>query len=275
MDSKIFNIPFRTKTSASDFSCKDGETEISSSDFDFSETSPVPVPRIEFGVVRDVLHGWHINPDVYPAKTLIATDPGMEYWNKLAAKLLVQFQSEAASQSLYVAPFYAMAAWKTYDGEFLSPSTPVLLIPNSEIPVVTTAGDLSNREVEFRVAGALGRLHYKLTTPETMREQVGRVESLVIFASEPLQKYADYDYLLPLKQVATENYCEELDPATWSVNRRRICTETLPIGWVTSLDRKSQNPLASASDVKFMAVEEVALSVLSAIEELRMGVMGV
>ena len=234
MDSKIFNIPFRSRSTDSDFICRDGELDSTVGGVEGESVGELEglIPDIEFGIIRDTLKGWHLNPDVFPTKTLVASEPSMEYWNKLAAKLLEQFQSEAAYQRLFVAPFYAMAAWKTYAGAYLAPTSPQILVPNSKIPVVSTDGDTSSQELDFRVAAALGNLHYRLQTPETLRSLVGKVKSLVIFVSEPLQKYKTYGTLLPVKHVTTDNYCESLDLSTGLVSPSRVCTQTLNMAWV-------------------------------------------
>lgn len=240
MDSKFFNIPFRTCSSDSDFSCKDGEVyglKPGSLQYWAEELdSPAPLPQIEFGIVREILKGWHSNPDVYPSKTLVASEPSMEYWNKLAAQLLSQFRNEADLQNLFVAPFYVMAAWKTYEGNYLSPTSPILLVPNSSIPLVTTDGDTSSRELVFKIAGAIGRLYYKLKTPETLRDWIGKIESLEIFVSDPLQKYSTYDSLLPSKHISTDNYCESLDLVSGEITKERICIETLSLAWKANLN---------------------------------------
>ena len=68
MDCKIFDIPFRPRTPESDFSCRDGEIE---SPYGFSpeeENSDSVLSEglksIEFALVRTILPGWHVNPDI-------------------------------------------------------------------------------------------------------------------------------------------------------------------------------------------------------------------
>ena len=235
------------------------------------EESKAPKPEIEFGIARDVVHGWHIHTDVYPAKTLIASEPSMEYWNKLTAQLLAQYQSEAGMQGLFVSPFYAMAAWKTYEGTFLSPTSPVKLIPNSEIPVVTTDGDINSREIDFKIAAAAGRLYYRMQTPEILREWVGKIESLVIFTSYPLQKYEIYESLLPMKHVFTENYCVALDLQTGETKNERICTEILPTAWKAphQFFKSSINGTGLNDKLKFYPIAELPLSAMAPTDEVK------
>ena len=235
MDCKIFDIPFLPRTPESDFSCQDGEIE---SPYGFSpegENSDSILSEglksIEFALVRTILPGWHVNPDIYPVKTLVASDPSMEYWNRLTAQLLRQFKSEADENRLFVAPFYVRAAWKTVSGTYLAASDPVLLTPNTGFPVVTTDGDISDKELDFKVAGAVCSLYFRLPLPEVLREYVGVIRSLDIFVSDPPLKYDSLSLLLPVKHAATDNCCESLDLKTGVVSRERVCTQTLPIGW--------------------------------------------
>ena len=240
MSSKFFDIPFRSKSSDSDFICKDGEIESVSGAWlktgndqvndDLNPGTP-PRPDISFALVRDTLKGWHINPDNYPSKTLAASDPSMEYWTNLGAQLLNLFQSEASSQNLFVAPFYVAAAWRTNIDTCLSPTVPVLMIPNSEVPLVTTDTDINKTELELRIAGAVCSLYMKMIAPEALRDWVGKITSLDIFVSEPLQSYNSFLSFIPQHRLNSDSLCRCLDMDTGLISARRICTETLPLAW--------------------------------------------
>ena len=144
MDKKFYDIPFLLPSDDSDFACKDGELGEAENVMIEAEGSKnclypeeifknagAPVPEIEFAMVRDILEGWHLTPDDFPKKTLLATEPSMEYWNKLTAQLLVEFNSEASFQNKFISPFFVMGAWKSVSGGYFSFSKPSLLIPNS------------------------------------------------------------------------------------------------------------------------------------------------
>lgn len=258
MDSKFFDIPFRTISSDSDFCCKDGEVLISDdesvSDV-FTDSSINLTDLISFALVRETLPGWHVNPDVFPMKTLIASEPSMEYWTKLASQLLSRFISEADNNSLFVAPFYVMAAWKTKSGNFLSPSQPRFMIPNSSVPLVATDGDIRSSELDFKVAGALGCLYFKMKTSEILRDYIGKIDSLVILVSSPAQSYDSYHSFLPEKHVTTVSFCESLDPKTGEIAKRRICTETLGLAW-----KANESETIKSNTLKFYPFAEVPLS---------------
>ena len=240
MNQTIYDIPFRNCSALSDFSCKDGEiaeavnVTLSSSSGDnlaLPTLESPPIPDISFGITRDVLHGWHIATDMYPSKTLSGSSPSIDYWNSLTPQFLAQFQSEAINGNLFVAPFYAMAVWKTVEGSYLSPTQPVLLIPNSEAPLIATDSDISGNDVEFRVAGAVAALCCKFKRNEMIRDWVNRIASLEIFVSEPAHYYNTREIMLPAKRVATENYGLFTNPDTGSVSKVRICSEILPLAW--------------------------------------------
>lgn len=244
MDSNFFDIPFRTKSTDSDFSCKDGElddiygvTLSTGSETGIDSLTGItdgnlpPMPDIDFAIVRTTLPGWHNHPDVYPSKSILASTPDLDYWTKMASQLLWQFKSEATWHNLFVAPFLVMAAWKTKEGTNLSCSSPVLMIPNSYVPIVATTGDLSASELELKIAGAVCSLHFKMRAPEILRDFVGIIDALEILVSEPLQSYNTFEAFLPVKNISSTAYCRCLDPDTGIVSSSRICSETLPVGW--------------------------------------------
>ena len=257
MSSNFFDIPFRRSTYDSDFICKDGELLSVDNALVLCEGQPIepdslsssflpdilnfpPVPDVDFALVRTTLAGWHIHPDAYPSKTLVASDPSMDYWTKMGAQLLQQFVNDARNQMKFVAPVYAMAAWRTYEGNYLSLSDPVKLTSNSEVPLVATDGDISAKELEFKIAGAICNLYFRMRAPEVLRDWVGKIESLVIMVSKPTENYNSYQAFLPSKRVNTDSLCESLDLETGIISWERICTETLPLAWKANLTSSSE-----------------------------------
>lgn len=242
MDSNFFDIPFRSRSGETDFICRDGEifrsegvrirgTESGILHRDDTLDMPDPPPDVDFALVRTVLPGWHNSPAVYPSKTLVATDPSMEYWTSLAGQLLAQFQAEASFRNLFVSPFYVMAAWKTYGGRYLSASTPMLMIPNSEVPLVATDGDLRATDLSFKIAGAVCELYFRMRAPETLRDRVGTIRCLEILASGPLHDYGLLRALLPSRNISGTSYCRSLDLTTGLIDYHRICSEVQAMGW--------------------------------------------
>ena len=258
MVNKIFDIPFRSFSTDSDFVCMDGEVAMMagsglSSGENTGKTTP-PVPDIDFALTREVLAGWHAMADNFPAKTLTATEPTMEYWNKLASQLLGRFQSEAASQKMFVSPFYVTAVWKTKDGIYLSPTEPLLMIPNSEVPAVTTDSDVKKEELEFRIAAAVCGLKFRMRAPEILRDFVGEIVSLEIMTSEPLYNYHNFPTALPTRNLNTESYCRSLDPETGEITDQRVCTATLDNAWTIPY------PTIKTSELNYYRFASVPLS---------------
>lgn len=249
MGSKFYDIPFLSKSAESDFSCRDGEIESAENvkitgdtgltlvpELYMTASGVPPVPEIEFAITRSVVAGWHILPDSFPSKVLGATEPGMEYWNKIASQLLGRFQEDAASSSLFTAPFYVMAAWRMSSGILLSPSSLSLQIPNSEIPMVTTDGDIRSEELEMKIAAAACSLNFRMNAPEILRDWVGRIKSIDIFVSSPLHDYSCNSPSLPYRNVTSDNYCRCLDRDTGLVSDVRVCTRTLTTAWKSAAD---------------------------------------
>ncbi|MCH5242324.1 MAG: hypothetical protein J1F67_07850 [Muribaculaceae bacterium] len=263
------DLPFRSPSSASDFSCKDGEI---TSLIPYPSSGSLITPDIDFAIVRDRLPGWHLHPDQYPMKTLIASDPSMEYWTSLGAQLLSQFQSEAANQGLFVSPFYVMAAWKTYEGYHLSPTRPVLLTPNSEVPLVATDGDINATELEFKIAAAVCSLYFRMRAPEVLRDWVGIIESLDIFVSEPLYSYNTFKAFLPYKHVTTDNSCECLDLNSGEITTKRICTDTLTLAWKANLGGTGMGDTHSSIFAMLISTNGLTMSSGSATKDKELGV---
>ena len=279
MGSKFFDIQFRSHSSDSDFACRDGEVNGDEVNGDKGygdggyrdEGYGINGDKgyggigidIQFGLVRDTLRGWHANPDQFPMKTLVATEGSMEYWTRLGAQLLARFKNEAGLQGLFVAPFYVMAAWKMADGGYMSPTEPVLMMPNSVVPLVATDGDVTATELEFKIAAAVCSLYFRMAAPEALRDWVGKIESLEIFVSEPLIDYDTFSAFLPSRHVTTDNHCESLDPVSGVISRQRVCTETLQLAW--SANQKGSWSVDKGR--KFYAIASVPLSEVDLAEE--------
>lgn len=251
------DIPFRKPSSASDFSCPDGE--INPHYLQLTTNNPQLTPDIDFALVRTRLPGWNLNPDQYPMKTLVASEPSMEYWTSLGSQLLSQFKSEASNQNFFVAPFYAYAAWKTYDGIYLSPSDRILLTPNSTVPLLATDGNISAIELEFKIAAAVCELYFRMRAPEILRDWVGIIESLQIFVSDPIQNWNTFQAFIPYKHITTDNYCESLDLDSGEIAQRRVCSETLALAWRANLTQSGKNGTSKVSDIKFYPFASIPL----------------
>ena len=259
MDGKIYDIPFLLRSEKSDFECRDGEIEScenlviteSSEDSVATESgeplgftanytcSFPPSPDIEFSLLRETLPGWHLYYDQYPSQRVTNSNPSAESWGKIAGDVLASFYAEADDNNLFVSPFLVMAAWKTVDGESLSPSAPVLMIPNSETPLPNTGGDISSTEIDMRIAGAVCSLCHKLSLPEILRDWVGKIASLEILVSKPLTQYQSAKSFFTAKNISVSNFSLSLDSIGGTSIERRVCDDTVTTAW---------RPYAAGSD---------------------------
>lgn len=261
MGSKFFDIPFLTRSSDSDFACKDGELELTSTDSILPSRGLPPKPEVNFALCRTTLAGWHIHPDVYPTKSVVASEATLNCWTPLASQLLAQLQSDATFQHKFVSPVFVTAAWKSVSGIYLSTSDPVLIIPNSMVPLVALDSDILREEAELKIAGAVGSLYMQLRAPEYLRDFVGIIDSLEILVSEPLQKYDSLIAFLPSKRVTTDSFCESLDPATGAISRERICTEILLLAWRAAVSGLTDfDSTEGCTDRKFYPFASIPLS---------------
>ena len=273
----IIDIPFRSRSLLSDFSCKDGEicfaeglSVITSSSESASDgtTSAVPPefelnykpeipspPNIEFSLVRSSLPGWNIIADAYPSKTVSNPNPTMESWTDLAGGLLAEFIEDAKSSNLFVAPFLILAVWKMSDSTLISPTVPVLLIPNSKAPIVAApSADTDDSELELRIAAAVCSPCIRISLPEELRSMGSKISSLEIMVSKPLDLYDYAKSLVPVRQLSSLSFCHSLDPTSGVAAERRICNETFPLGWQPrgkSTDITGLNTFYTISSIPF------------------------
>ncbi|MCH5226020.1 MAG: hypothetical protein J1D77_08450 [Muribaculaceae bacterium] len=240
MGGNFYDIPFRQLTTDSDFSCKDGEIFSVEGLLPFPQfqtpnpPSPPPPPDIDFGLVRGILPGWHALAGDFPAKRVAVSDVSIETLTPLAGQLLSRFKTEATARGLFVSPFYAMAVWKSLEGAYLSPTLPVMMVPNSLVPLVATDDNLSGDEVDLRIAGAVCNLFFRMRAPEVLRDFVGRIASLEVLVSRSLIRFDDFTSILPSKRATTDNFCRSLDLSTGEIADRKVCDVTLPLAWTAT-----------------------------------------
>ena len=253
MKERIYTIPFRSRSNSGDFTCPDGEihslsgaylsgalTSEPSSGDDPNSSSPgyikdfipsvPPPPEVTFALKRETLAGWHPYPEAYPAQTMNCGTPSPESWGKVAQQLLARFRTDVLSQNLFAAPVLATAAWRLKTGALVSPSHPVKLTPDTEAPVVSATESPDNEELTLRVAAALGKIHWRLSLPETLREFSGVIESLEILVSRPLALYDPDQPMIYGKRVTSSNKTICLDSAGIPTEQP-VCTDTLPFAW--------------------------------------------
>lgn len=257
MTQKFLNIPFRSKSSCSDFSCKDGEIEsfsgVTLSCASGSSVSPddpfmkdpgylpefsaelPPPPQIQYTLIRSTLPGWHIISDSYPSKTVTNSSPSLKSWGEKAREVLNEFMEDSEITGRFVKPFLALAAWRLNDGSTVAPSVPVLLIPNSEPPLVAAPSAVADtEEMDIRVVAAVCKLCYRIKLPESLREFASKISSLDLFVSHPLKLYDPTKNFTAYSRITSSCFCHSLDQLTGEATERIVSQETFPLAWKPS-----------------------------------------
>lgn len=286
MKEKYFDMPFRARSSESDFSCSDGEiasldgAEIVVGDasdssgsqnpdeeedalkpdytIDYVPSLPPP-PEVRFALVRDILKGWQASADSFPAVTVANDDSGIEDRGKRALEILRRFNSAASGQNLFTAPFLALGVWKLKTGAYISPSVPVMLIPNSSLPVVSEGSALDSQETELRITAALGKLYRQISLQENLREWVGKIESLEIMVSSPLRQYSEDKAMIFGKRLNCDSFGLFLDVAAGKSSEIRISTETISQGWIPDSAPSSVKVSSPARLDEFYTIASIPL----------------
>ena len=253
MSYKTAIIPFRSKSCSGPYLCRDGELEIcegfhtvSSSENPLAQsedgeegtvliekdyTIPAPpLPDVSFRLRGATLSGWHIHPDMTPSRTVRAGKK-TDDWSNEAKEILTSFLEEASGNNLFLRPFFVIAAWKLTDGNYLTPTPPLLMLPNSEAPLISAGASDDIEELEFSVHWMVCRLQYSFRLhpiPEYFR---GKIEGLSIMASDPLQLFDLSQGLKDMRPASTANYSHYYDESTGLCQEKRLTSATFPRGW--------------------------------------------
>lgn len=253
MEGKVFSIPFRMRSDAGAYTCRDGEVESSSNAIlssvgtDASETGPdlSPVsppgerdftqefptaPLMEFALKRSVLPGWHNHPDRFPATVMECSDASPAAWGRKAIDMLSAIGEAAAQKNLFIQPFLAICALRLADGSRILPSPPVLMVPNSEPPLVAGDTDLARDSMEMKAVTAICTLQYRLTVPDSLSEWQDRVEGIEVMVSAPIPLHNPAATPLSLHNASTTAFSHSFAPSGLSTEHR-LTSDVFSQGW--------------------------------------------
>lgn len=214
MGGKIISVPLRAGSVKGDYSCADGEieslenlmttpggagdtgdagegddvTQAYAVTKDYGHTVP-EAPNVEFSLRRATVPGWHANAAMFPSADVACADKTSEGWARKALEMLESIRAEAAENGLFTEPFLALAALRLSDGTHLSPSPPVLMIPNSEAPLVAGSADLSADRMRMKAVMAVCRLRMRAAVPAIPGPLKGKVTYIDVFVSPPVPLY--------------------------------------------------------------------------------------
>ncbi|MDE6533026.1 MAG: hypothetical protein K2M27_05785 [Muribaculaceae bacterium] len=256
MEKKVSSIPFRFRTSLGDYTCKDGEIgslvngfcglpageedDAPSHDDSYGpdgESGPYehllpPAPRVEFSLSRGVVDGWHNHPDNYPSARVEAEGTSPSSWGKKGLDVLEAFGRDAGRSNLFVEPFFVMCALRLRDGSHILPSSPVLMVPNSEAPLIVGGSDLSVAEMDMRIIMAACRLRYRVVASFPLQEWGAVVDGVDFFVSSPIPLFSRDESPLSLHRVTTSVFSHS-SGSSGVICENRLSTESYAQGWQT------------------------------------------
>lgn len=227
---------------AGDCLCSDGEVA-SLSGCRLSDLKP----EVSFRLERAVLPGWHHHPDILPAMEVASPGDSSESWGARALTLLNDFADAAARNSLFVEPFFAMAALRLYDGSRVSPTSPVLLIPNSSAPAVAGSPDFDAPDMKMQIAAAVCRLKVTVAKPQYSAEW-RKVAAIEIFVTPAIHLWFRKEAPVPYHRLAPEVFSLSVD-TSGELREHRVTDSRLPMAWLpqSPAPGKMLNTLLSAT----------------------------
>lgn len=150
-------------------------------------SAELPVaPVVEFSLKRGIAPGWHSHPDMHPGREMECSGGGEEAWGEKAAEMLSALLDDAARAGLFAEPFLVLCALRLADGSRVMPSPPVLLIPNSEAPMIGAGGNTSASAMTLSASLSLCSLQWRITLPEDFDAARDGVTHLDLFVSSPI-----------------------------------------------------------------------------------------
>ncbi len=253
MEGKVFSIPFRMRSDAGAYTCRDGEVESSSNavlssvgnddsdtgpnlspvsppgERDFTQEFPPP-PLMEFALKRSILPGWHNHPDRFPATVMACGEASTAAWGRKAIDMLSAIGEAAEQKNLFIQPFLAICALHLADGSRILPSPPVLMVPNSEPTLVTGDADLSRESMEMKAVTAICTLQYRLTIPDSLSGWHDRVEGIDVMVSAPIPLHNPAATPLSLHNASTTAFSHSFTPSGLSTEHP-LTSDVFPQAW--------------------------------------------
>ena len=127
------------------------------------------------GTATDTGHVFADTPENFTALTALANS----FINKYATE-----------ENKFIAPFFVRYALKMYDGTYVCPSPPCLMIPNRGLtPMIWTLGGTDGRPWDTYVAAVVAQLKLRLLQKEGVERWNGLVTDVAIAVSSPVWTY--------------------------------------------------------------------------------------
>ncbi len=222
-------------------------------------------PPVEFALKKSVLGGWHIHPDMLPSQIVEQGEPTGDGWGMKAAQLLDDFGREVTEAGLFAEPFFALAAYRLADGSHILPSPPVLMTPNSGVPIVSGSADFSVATMKMSVAAAVCALQWRVKPQESLSRWAGVISHLDIFISRPVSLSAPGG-MRALHRTECKNFTHCID-AYAHAGEHRVWSDTIVQGWAPRPVDEAALASAIAGVTSFHKIGEVAAESLCGMEE--------
>ena len=280
----FYAVGLRPRTSAGDYDCRDGEIEsmegltfgvpLPTSDNDgapsesvassgknpvygaFSQNLPNP-PVVEFSLERTTVAPWHSNPAMFPQSDITVKTPSLDSWGDAALSMLEDIRSDATRQNLFIEPFFVIAAIRLNDGNHICPTYPVLMVPNSEAPLVTAPStDLTAQTMRLKAVMAVCRLRWRLSSfDEGWRDKATHLDIMV---SDPIPLYDRKGKQTGYHRATTANFTHSMS-SDGKECEQRVSTDTFDQAWLPEETDPAVIRKSVTSSTVFHTVSEIPL----------------
>lgn len=168
-------------------------------------------PVVEFSLQNTTVPGWHSHSDINPSiKVDAPKTKDTDGWRIKVADALNQFLRVVEKENLAIDPFLTFYALRLTDGGHILPSSPVLLLPNTEALHLEGPDDLSADSMTLSIITKISRLRCRITAKEELLNLSDRIEAIDIFISEPLRLWHHSEPLL-----ASHRASGTSEPLSW------------------------------------------------------------
>lgn len=234
-------------------------------------------PVVEFALAESEAGGWHNHPDNFPSSTVSSSDHSESGWGEKARELLISFQKSCNATNLFVQPFLALCAWRLNDGSHILPSSPVLLIPNSGAPLISTD---NNTDVEtmrmsviIKVCSLQSRIVWKQGDDKTEMIDSLRnagITHLDIFVSSPIPVFKTDKKFTSIHNATTAIFSHSFFEEG-KCGEHKVSTQTYSRAWkpLPCEDYEIAGSIASCGEFRHiseMAIEEIDNDIFNDVE---------
>lgn len=254
MRGKIISVCFRHPGEAGEWTCADGEIascvnvrmnsgiSFAEGDAEGDETgqqqtgsapfvSNLPeAPKVEFGLARRIVAGWHNHLSNPPSAIVAAGKPTEDDWGVRAMETLSRYSDDATAQGLFVAPFFVIYAFRMHDGNRILPGPPMLMIPNSSAPEIGCAGNWESAEMKMTIAAAACSLQFRVNGSAAVKASGCGITHLDILVSPPVMTHDLQGKPVCRHRRVPTVFSHSLGPDD-TCREHLVYEDSFPVGW--------------------------------------------